>query len=130
MKLTLEVSEDNECTSFPWWVIVDPQPDYGRRILMGRDEERIHTAAAMVTGPFFSREEAEDELKATRYNYSKRAVVYCKSGCYSRQYQWKMREASKHWADKPVLRQLFWFLTLPFSLKQYLKKKEENNAHR
>lgn len=91
MKLTLEVSEENEGTSFPWWVIVDPRQN------MDCD---YHAIAAMVTGPFFSREEAEAQLKATRYNYSKRAVVYCKSGCYSRQYQDKMREASKSWLTR------------------------------
>lgn len=100
MRIVLEVSEDNECTSFPWWVIVDPNPNMGRRILMGNDEERLHTAASLVTGPFFSREEAEAELKATRYNYSKRAVVYCKSGCYSRQYQQKIRAANKSWLTR------------------------------
>jgi hypothetical protein len=91
VKITLEVSEDNESTSFPWWVIVDPLQN------LNCD---YHAIAAMVTGPFFSREEAEAELKATRYNYSKRAVVYCKSGCYSRQYQHKVREAGKSWLTK------------------------------
>lgn len=26
-----------------------------------------------------------------------------------------------HWADKPVLRDLFWFLVLPYRLENYIK---------
>ncbi len=84
MKITLEVSEENEATSFPWWAIVEPRQN------MSVDLSR---AAGQITGPFFSREEAEDELKATRYNYSKRAAVWCFSGCYSRRYQEAVRLA-------------------------------------
>jgi hypothetical protein len=91
VRITLEVSEDNEATSFPWWVILDPDQN------MSCD---IHILASQFAGPFFSREEAEAELKATRYNYGPRAVVYCKSGCYSRQYQQKMRDASKSWLTR------------------------------
>jgi hypothetical protein len=30
---------------------------------------------------------------------------------------------NKHWADKFLLRDLFWFLVLPFQAKQWLKGK-------
>lgn len=122
MRIVLEVSEDNECTSYPWWVIIDPPMKRGEE----ESEQDYHEIAMSVVGPFFSREEAEETLARTRYNYSKRAVVYCKSGCYTTQYQAACKP--KHWADKPILRDLFWFLTLPHSLKQYLK--EVVNAYR
>lgn len=85
VSLTLTVSTDNECTSYPWWVIVDPRQNMDLSIDM---------AAFSITGPFFSREEAEETLRRTRYNYSKRAVVYCKSGCYTEQYQAAWRKAN------------------------------------
>jgi len=84
LKISLEISEANECTSFPWWVIVDPLKN------MRLD---VDTAAAQIEGPFFSREEAEAELKATHYNYSKRACVYCMSGYHSRQYKEAYKKA-------------------------------------
>lgn len=70
-------SADNEITSAPYWIIVDPQQN------MSCDP---HIAAAQITGLFFCREDAEDFLKATRYNFSKRAITYCHSGTYSRKY--------------------------------------------
>ena len=86
MKIEIEISEENEGTSYPYWLILDPDQN------MSCD---IHYLASQIAGPFFSREEAEAELKATRYNYSKRAKVYCHSGCYSRQYREKIRSV-KH----------------------------------
>lgn len=93
MNITLTVSEDNECTESPWWVIVDPHQN------MGCDP---HYAAEMVTGPFFSRKEAQDFLTATRYNFGPRAVVYCKSGYYSHQYKWACRLAQMPWHRRIV----------------------------
>lgn len=121
LKISLEVSEDNECTSTPWWIIIDPRQN------MGLD---IHVAAQGVAGPFFSREEAEETLKRTQYNYSREAAVYCKSGYYTKQYKDKCMQAKKdrrerldkkHWADKPILRHLFWFVVLPYKLGQHLE---------
>ena len=66
MKLEIEVSEETEATAEPWWLIIDP-----RQML----SLSCHTVASMITGPFFSREEAEDFLKRTRYNFSKRAFA-------------------------------------------------------
>lgn len=50
--------------------------------------------ARMITGPFFSRKEAENALADRRYNYSKRAVVYCKSGWDSDSYRRAIEEAA------------------------------------
>jgi len=33
----------------------------------------------------------------------------------------------KHWADKPILRDLFWFLVLPYRLKQWLRADSQIN---
>jgi hypothetical protein len=90
MKVTLEVSTENEGTSSPWWVIVDP-----RRMMK---PDCYHVMMGMITGPFFSREEANNCLEARRHHYSNRAVVYCASGCYSGQYDKAYRLAER---DKP-----------------------------
>lgn len=71
MLIQLEVSEDNEATSYPYWLILDPCQN------MRSD---INHLAAQITGPFFSRKEAQDFLDATRYNFGQKAKVYCKSG--------------------------------------------------
>jgi hypothetical protein len=71
------IDSDCESTSAPYWLILDPKQN------MSAD---IHLLASQITGPFFSRESAESFLKNTRYNFGKRAKVYCMSGCYSHQY--------------------------------------------
>jgi hypothetical protein len=80
MQIIIEVSEKNEGTPAPWWMIVDPKQNFKT------NEDGVYAVASMITGPFFSREEAEGVLKATHYNYSKWASVFCASGCYTRQY--------------------------------------------
>lgn len=87
MKVELEVSDENEGTAEPWWVIVDPKQ------MMKPDP--YHVMIGMITGPFFSREEANEVLKNRSQHYSNRAVVYCASGCYSNQYKQAYREAEK-----------------------------------
>ncbi|GAG77415.1 unnamed protein product, partial [marine sediment metagenome] len=52
-------------------------------------------AISMITGPFFSREEAQSYLDARRHNFSKKAEVWCLSGCYTDQYRIKYREAEE-----------------------------------
>jgi hypothetical protein len=69
---------DNEGTAEPWWAIVDPRQAF---------KCNPHEIASMITGPFFSRKDATDFLKATRYNFGKYAVVYCFSGYYSKKYR-------------------------------------------
>lgn len=32
-----------------------------------------------------------------------------------------MKTEKKHWADKPILRQFFWFLVLPHKLGEWLE---------
>lgn len=87
MKIEIEIDEsDNEGTSYPWWFICDPRQN------MRAD---LAEAAMSIRGPFFSRKEAEDELKATRYNYSKRAQVWCGSGYHSRSYKAAIQAVDK-----------------------------------
>ena len=82
--ISINLSEANEGMDSPWWVIIDPcqmmKPDF-------------HTVAQMVTGPFFSRDEAEGHLNGRRYAFSSRAVVYCMTGYWSHQYKMACRAA-------------------------------------
>jgi hypothetical protein len=88
MKIELEVSDNNESTSYPWWLIIDPCQ------MMKPDACTV--AMRMITGPFFSREEATAELNSRRHAYSDKAVVWCSSGCYTQQYRTAMiRTANK-----------------------------------
>jgi len=92
MKIELEVSSNNEGTAEPWWVIVDPK--------QMMKPNCHHVMIGMITGPFFSREEAKEVLENNPHHYSKKAVVYCASGCYTNQYKKAYREAEKREADK------------------------------
>jgi hypothetical protein len=74
---TLHRCTNNEATRAPYWLIIDP-----KQVL----KLDIHRIASMITGPFFSRKDAEDFLNNSRYNFSKNAKVYCCSGCYSQKY--------------------------------------------
>lgn len=88
MKITIDVDmENNEGTSEPWWIIIDPRQN------MSTQCDACHNIAGMVTGPFFSRQEAQEFLNATRYNFGTNAVVYCASGYYSKQYKQAIRKA-------------------------------------
>lgn len=84
LQVTVTVSTECEMTRSPWWIIIDPKQNM---------RMSLHEAASQITGPFFSRKEAQDFLDATRYNFSHRAKVYCHSGCYSRQYDKAMSVA-------------------------------------
>lgn len=85
-KITLEVSLDNEGTSAPWWLILDPKQNMGCNLM---------AAAMQITGPFFSRESAQKVLDRSRHHYSKRAVVWCHSGCYTNEYAAAYQNAEK-----------------------------------
>lgn len=85
MKIEIEVSDKNEGTAEPWWVIVDPKQ------MMKPDCYTV--MIGMITGPFFSREEAQRHLDGHRHNFTSRAVVYCASGCYTYEYRKAYREA-------------------------------------
>lgn len=74
---------DNEGTDSPYWLIIDPK---GRNI-----KTRVDDIANCITGPFFSRDDAEAHLKARRYNFSERAGVWCFSGYWSHKYKTALR---------------------------------------
>ncbi len=84
--IEITISEETEATHAPWWIIIDPaqmmSPSY-------------HAVAGMITGPFFSREEAETHLRQRRYAFSNRAVVFCKSGHAAPQYNDKYSDARR-----------------------------------
>jgi len=77
METNLKISNKNEFTSCPFWIIIDPKQNFTV------DEDGIHRIAGMITGIWFSREAAQIFLDRTRYNFSKNAKVYCHSGVYS-----------------------------------------------
>lgn len=79
MRIEIEVSDKNESTSFPWWVIIDAGHGNSYGVPCGDIKNLFH-------GPFFSREAAEAELESRRYDYSRHAYVYCKSGYVSSEY--------------------------------------------
>ena len=82
--IAIEISDKNESTAAPYWLILDPAQN------MTCD---IYQLAGQITGPFFSREEAETNLSQRSHHYSGRARVFCHSGCYAYQYSSKCREA-------------------------------------
>lgn len=86
MKVTVEVSEETEMTSSPWWVIIDPAKVRGKT---------IESVADAFVGPFFSRQEAEEHLAGRRYEFSKRALVYCKSAYFATRYHAAHVKATK-----------------------------------
>ncbi len=82
MKITINnVSTENEGTSSPWWVIIDPKQNFRT------DKEGVNHIAHMITGPFFSREAAQNYLSGRRYNFGPNATVYCHSGYWSSEYE-------------------------------------------
>jgi hypothetical protein len=80
MKITVEVSEKNEGTRAPWWMIINPRQN------LRTDREASYNIAEMITGPFFSREEAKAVLDGQRYNFGRGAVVFCASGQANQSY--------------------------------------------
>lgn len=89
MKIELEISEKNEGTSAPWWAIIDPRQNFET------GNHGLHNIANMITGPFFSREDAEMFLHRTRYNFGRNAAVFCFSGYYSYEYSSAIKDAEK-----------------------------------
>lgn len=99
---------NNEGTCSPYWLIIDPSAIEGRlRFNSEEDPEGSYSAdlddefvvegiLAMIphciTGPYFSRKDAEDHLKARHYEFSKKSYVYCHSGYWSRKYKDFCRE--------------------------------------
>ncbi|MFH1614895.1 MAG: hypothetical protein ABIG61_07415 [Planctomycetota bacterium] len=89
MKITIDVSEENEGTDSPYWLIINPRQNF--RV----DDQSIHDIASMITGPFFSREAAQLFLNVTRYNFGTNPRVFCASGHPSRQYREAWRKADR-----------------------------------
>ena len=87
MKIILEVSEKNEGTSSPWWAILDPYINIKRGDVNG--------LAKSITGPFFSRDDAQQYLIDSGHNYSSQAIVYCLSGWNSGQYARALKNGAK-----------------------------------
>ena len=85
----IKLSGDNEGTSYPFWIIIDPQQNFVV------NNQGLHNVASMITGVFFSRKSAQSHLDARRYNFSKNAKVYCHSGYYS--YEWREAIGDKSW---------------------------------
>ncbi len=85
MKIKLEISDKNEGTRSPWWVIIDPRQNFHV------DKAGLHCIANMIEGPYFSREEAQNEIDARRHAYTKNARVFCMSGYHTEQYSSKVK---------------------------------------
>ena len=68
---------DNEGTAYPFWIIIDPRQNFETK------NQGLHNIASMITGIFFSREDAQKFLDRTKYNFSENAKVYCHSGNHS-----------------------------------------------
>lgn len=89
--LTLR-SANNEGTESPYWILIDPSPvvDYVNLVQSGMTPD-IECARSCIesaiTGPFFSREDAENYHQRRHYDYSKSAYVYCFSGYWSQKYK-------------------------------------------
>ena len=75
---------DVEATEAPYWLILDPHQ------MMKPD---VFDLSSMITGPFFSRAEAQEHLSARRHAFGKHAVVFGASGYWSRRYKDAWRKA-------------------------------------
>ena len=88
-------SADNEATDAPYWLIVDPRTEGRDSALMGEDwtpHDVINYIVNCITGPFFSRKDAQEHLESRRYAFTDKATVYCHSGHWSRKYKAFCRE--------------------------------------
>jgi hypothetical protein len=77
----IKISNKNESTRCPFWIIIDPKQNFKT------DENGIYNVARMITGVWFSREAAQTHLDCNHHHFSKNAVVYCHSGCYSKDWE-------------------------------------------
>jgi hypothetical protein len=86
MKIEIDVTGDNEATAYPWWVIVNPthvvnDPPYDHDDDVDDSTYVSDTTIAFsITGPFFSRDEAESALRRRHYDYHPDAAIWCLSG--------------------------------------------------
>lgn len=75
-------------TSYPWWAITLEVKGWQR-------------GEALLAGPFFSRETAEDYLRDCRHNFPDRARVYCFSGHQSPVFR-ELRKAAEAMRAEPA----------------------------
>ena len=99
MKIEIELSEKNEGTDSPYWIIIDPSLIHQRlegTAKHGEVPDRdyiVGLIASSIEGPYFSREEAENYLRQRHYEYSRDTTVWCASGYWSRKYKDAIRES-------------------------------------
>lgn len=89
-----------EAAAFPWWFIFDPALIAGKCMsfkLAGSN------GVSCVTGPFFSRESAEEAMRARHYEYSIHAFVYCPTGHRSPDYRALLELAKAETAEWPAV---------------------------
>ena len=75
---------DNEGTASPYWMILDPRQN------MNMD---VYMLASQISGPFFSREDAQTYMDNRRHHFSRRAKVFCHPGHFSHKYENLCKEA-------------------------------------
>jgi len=84
MRVQIDVSENKEGTSYPWWVIVDLDKFIG---LESTSDVSGTITSQAIAGPFFSRDEAETAMRKHAHNYTGRVIILCLSGYRSEQYR-------------------------------------------
>lgn len=85
----MKISEKNEGTAHPYWIIIDPRQNFKV------NSDGVYNFASMITGVWLSREAAQEFLDRTKYNFSKHAKVFCHSVCYSSDWIKLCKELSK-----------------------------------
>jgi hypothetical protein len=94
-------SADNESTAAPYWLIIDPETlglswyddedETKGKMFAELDEYNVESIGERIphciTGPFFSRTDADAHLKGRRYAFSDKEFVYCNSGHWSQKYK-------------------------------------------
>lgn len=93
--------EKVESTSWPWWFIVSP----GNHIRFATKEKFSYAIAMSITGPFFSRESAENHRLSRIYDYGKDSIVWCGSGYHSSDYK-KICECGEFDPQKKTIEKL------------------------
>lgn len=90
LKITVTVSGKHEGNDSPWWLIINPRQNF-----QTCQDRGVHNIANMITGPFFSRESAQEHLDSRRYAFGKNACVFAHSGYYAHEYKEAIRAAKR-----------------------------------
>lgn len=83
--------QETEATDSPWWVIIKPRG-------------MIHSASdisSRLTGPFFSRQDAQDHVNARKHAFNDKTEIWCLSGYWSRKFKLMYRDM--HSSTSPLL---------------------------